>query len=292
MNKIISSIIFLVIIILAFSGGVYFSKDIYLFLGGLNIKNFNKTDVGNLIKQVSSEILNPAPLRVSNPYKDIVLSSQKVFTETNIQRNINGLSPLLRNETLDRAATAKANDMLKNQYFEHNSLTGLTPANLVKGFGYEYIITGENLILGNFESEAQAVQSWMNSPGHRANILNKRYAEIGIAFVKGVYKGEIVWIGVQEFGLSMSACNEPDVGLKNTIEASEVKLNKMASDIEAKREEINSYVTDYQKYNSLIPAYNQLVSEYQNLASQIKNQIAQYNNQVSDFNKCVAGENQ
>lgn len=293
MNKIILFGLIIFLVIGAFVLGVYFSNDINIVLGRLNkdIQSFQKTDVGNLIKQVGSEILNPAPLKVTSQYKDVILNSNKIFLETNIQRNNTNILPLFRNSALDKAALAKANDMFKNQYFEHNSPAGVTPADLVKSFGYNYIVTGENLILGNFSTEQELVLAWMASPGHKANILNKRYTEIGIAIVKGTYKGETTWIGVQEFALPLSACTEPEINLKNKIETLKTQLDSLSTQIDQKREEVNNAVSDYVKYNSLVQVYNQMVAEYQSLASQIKNLIINYNNEVSVFNKCVAGEN-
>lgn len=294
MKKIILSIFIIILIVLAFLAGAYFSSDINLVLNRFNknIQNFQKTDVGSLIKQVGSEILNPAPLKVNSPFKDVVLVDEKIFLETNIQRNINGgLVPLSRNKFLDKAALAKANDMFKNQYFEHNSPDGVTPADLVKANGYSYIVTGENLILGNFASEKELVQAWMNSPGHRANILNKRYTEIGVALVKGTFKSEVAWIGVQEFGLPLSACNEPEVNLKNKIDKSKIDLDNLSTQIDQKREEVNAALSDYEKYNALVAVYNQMVSQYQAQAAELKNLIATYNAEVSTFNQCVAGSN-
>lgn len=294
MKKIILVILIIILIVLAFLTGVYFSKNINLFLGGFgkNIENFEKTDVGSLIKQVSTEILNPVPLKVNNAFKPVILTTEKVFLETNIQRNINGgLVPLSRNVMLESAAIAKANDMFKNQYFEHISPLGISPADLVKSNGYNYIVTGENLILGNFASEKELVQAWMDSPGHRANILNNRYTEMGVALVKGTFKGETAWISVQEFALPLSACSEPEVNLKDKIDKSKLALDNLSIQIDKKREETNASISDYEKYNALVAVYNQMVSQYQTLATDLKNLIASYNAEVSIFNQCVAGGN-
>jgi hypothetical protein len=293
MRKIFLWVLLIILIVLVFGAGIYFNNEIYSYIGGLNknIEDFKKTELGNLINQVGNEVLNPLPLKVNNPFYNVVLTSEKVFLETNIQRNINGLMPLSRNSILDKSALAKANDMFKNQYFEHNSPTGVTPAELVKSFGYDYITTGENLILGNFDSEYKLVEAWMNSPGHRANILNNRYTEVGLAVVKGTYNGHITWIGVQEFGLPLSACNQPDIDLKNQIDILKVKLDNLSLQIEAKKQEIDNVVSNNKKYNSLVLEYNNMIKDYENSANQIKILITKYNNEVSIFNKCVAGSN-
>ena len=80
--------------------------------------------------------------------------------------------------------------------FEHTSPSGVDPGKLVQSYGYDYIVAGENLILGNFSSEKEVVQDWMNSPGHRANILNGSYKRTGVAAYR-TEDGTIYWC--QEF---------------------------------------------------------------------------------------------
>lgn len=283
MKKILLIILIIVVVILAFLVGVYFSKD---------IQNFQKIDVGNFIKEATKEVFNPAPLQVRNPFVNVTLTSDKILAETNLQRNLNGnLPPLSQNAILDASALAKAKDMFKNQYFEHVSPSGVSPSDLVKNMGYNYIVTGENLILGNFASEYELVTAWMNSPGHRANILNNRYTEIGVAVIKGTWKGETTWIGVQEFGLPMSACTQPDIVLKNQIDNLKTELENLSLQIDQKRQELDLSSNNYKKYNALVPVYNDLVRQYEIMAGNVKNLIVKYNNEVSVFNKCVAGSN-
>ena len=144
-------------------------------------------------------------------------------------------------------------------------------------------------ILGNFADEKELVQLWMDSPGHRANILNDRFAEIGVAVVKGSYKGQTVWIGVQEFGLPLSACSQPSLSLKGEIDSNVGRLDGMSLQIEAKKSELESTSKRSPKYNLLIDQYNMMVNEYNSFNQQTKNIILQYNNQVNIFNQCVAG---
>ncbi len=221
-----------------------------------------------------------------------VLTKAKIIAQTNIQRydQAVGLLPLLENEKLNEAALAKVNDMFLNQYFEHISLFGVGPGKLVQSFGYDYIVTGENLILGNFKSEKELVQAWMDSPGHKANILNNRYTEIGVAIIKGNYEGNTVWIGVQEFGLPLSACPKPSDSLKNQIDSAKSQLDNLSAQINERRIQLNNTNPRSEKYNNLVAEYNQLVNRYQSLADESKGFFAQYNNQVNIFNQCVAGK--
>lgn len=292
----IKTIVIFVLIIAAFVAGVYYRDDAVRFYNSFNkqvrgtLWVVQKTDIGKTISEAGKQILTPPPLNIGGSEKQVVLLESKIVTETNLQRQENGnLPPLKENLKLDEAATAKANDMFLNQYFEHISPAGIDPGKLVQSFGYEYVVAGENLILGNFSSEKEVVQDWMNSPGHRANILNTRYTEIGAAMIKGTYKGETVWIGVQEFGLPLSACSEPSLVLKNQINSEEAQLNNLSSQINDKKAQIDSTNSMSASYRQMVDDYNQMVAQYNSLASQLKNVISVYNNQVNTFNNCLAG---
>ncbi len=286
-------IIILVLVLLAFWAGAYFKDSILNFYHGAakNVEQFQKTDLSKTINQVANQILAPGPLNIGGQANSAVLTKAKIIAQTNIQRFDNGqLPPLLENAKLDAAAMAKAQDLFKNQYFEHISPSGVDPGTLVKNYGYDYIVSGENLILGNFKSEAEVVQDWMNSPGHRANILNKRFVDIGVAIVKGTYKGETVWIGVQEFGLPLTACTGPSNSLKTEIDGNKAALDNLSAQIDAKRAQVESTNKNSPDYNKLVDDYNNLVNQYNQLLQVTKNIISQYNLQVNNFNSCVAGQ--
>lgn len=292
-----NKIIILILILLSFAAVFYFLDSILVLYNniysdfGKNFQQFEKTDLGNLINEAKKEILAPSPLNIGGKENQAVLTKAKIIAQTNIQRYNNGLlPPLLENAKLNAAAKAKAEDMFKNQYFEHVSPSLIGPGELVKSYGYDYIVTGENLILGNFESEQELVQLWMDSPGHRENILNDRFAEIGAAIIKGNYNGQTVWIGVQEFGLSLLACPAISIALKNEINLNKNKLDQMSLKIDAKKEEINDTNPKSKQYNILIDEYNKLAQEYNSLTQETKNLILQYNSQINIFNQCVAGK--
>ena len=276
-------IIIFILIASAFGVGIY-----YDFNRGLH--DFQKTDIGSLVSEVGKEFFTPPPLNIGGSDNKIILLKIKVIAETNSQRVQNGLYALTENSKLGQAASVKANDMFKSQYFEHISPSGLNPGQLVQDHGYNYIIAGENLILGNFDSEKEMVQSWMESPGHRANILNTRYAEIGVAVIKGTYNGQTVWIAVQEFGLPLSSCAEPSLSLKDEVNSSTMQIDALSLQIDAKRSEIDNINPRTPYYKKLIDDYNQLVEDYNFLAEITKNLVLKYNSQVNDFNQCVAGE--
>lgn len=260
---------------------------LYQNFGG-NIAKLKVENLQKIAEQIKKEVSAPAPLWAGGNENETVFFASKIVAETNLQRQQNSLPALNQNAKLAAAALAKANDMFNKQYFEHNSPSGVTPGQLVQNYGYEYIASGENLILGNFKSEAEMVQMWMDSPGHRANILNNRYSEIGVAIVKGVYQGQWVWIGVQEFGLPLSACPGPDEALKSKIQTNQATIDSMSSQLTTIREQITDSKKNRQD-DSLINSYNKLVESYNDLVNSTKELINQYNGQVNKFNQCVNG---
>ena len=114
---------------------------------------------------------------------------KEVFDLINNQRTQNGLSALkLDTETL-RVARIKAQDMVDNNYFSHNSPTYGSPFQMLNSFKISYKTAGEN-IAGN-SSNSSAVTAWMNSSGHKANILNSSFNYTGIGVVKSSRYGKV-----------------------------------------------------------------------------------------------------
>ncbi len=122
-----------------------------------------------------------------------------LITLSNDQRQGDALPTLTHNPTLDAAAQLKANDMAEKSYFAHQSPEGRTPWYWFGLAGYDYAYAGENLAVLFSDSE-DVVRAWMNSPGHRANILGSHYTEMGIGTAKGMYKGVPTVFVVQFFG--------------------------------------------------------------------------------------------
>ncbi len=127
------------------------------------------------------------------------LTPTNIVSLTNESRQAFKLKSLSQNEKLAQAAQAKADDMLKNQYFAHNSPQGKAPWDFIRASGYEYLVAGENLAV-NFTDAESVEQAWMNSPSHKANLLNKNYEEIGIGISKGEFQGRQATFVVQMFG--------------------------------------------------------------------------------------------
>ena len=107
---------------------------------------------------------------------------REVVELVNAERAKEGLAPLTADAALTRTARMKSQDMRENGYFDHNSPTYGTPFQLMKLQGISYRTAGENIAMGYRTPEA-VVRAWMNSAGHRANILNGSYTKIGVGYV-------------------------------------------------------------------------------------------------------------
>lgn len=108
---------------------------------------------------------------------------QEVVELTNNERAKQGLSPLQIDTELSSVAREKSKDMAKNGYFSHTSPTYGSPFDMIKNYGINYQTAGENIAKGQ-RTPQEVVNAWMNSDGHRANILNGNYTHIGVGFVE------------------------------------------------------------------------------------------------------------
>ena len=107
---------------------------------------------------------------------------QEVIRLTNVERAKYGLKPLTEDWELSRVARYKSQDMHDRRYFDHNSPTYGTPFQMMRAFGLSYRSAGENIAMG-YRTPQAVVTGWMNSSGHRANILNSSYTKIGVGYV-------------------------------------------------------------------------------------------------------------
>ena len=143
----------------------------------------------------TSEIIDANP-QVENPdliYPGDVLTipetassvrayEQEVVRLVNAERAKYGLSALTEDWELSRVARYKSQDMHDNHYFAHSSPTYGTPFQMIRAFGLSYRAAGENIAMG-YPTPAAVVAGWMNSEGHRANILSSSYTKIGVGYV-------------------------------------------------------------------------------------------------------------
>ncbi|ACS99739.1 CAP domain-containing protein [Paenibacillus sp. JDR-2] len=122
----------------------------------------------------------------------------EVFALVNQAREAAGLQPLSRLEVLFEAAEAKAQDMRDNTYFDHLSPTYGTPGQMLTQFGVEWTAYGENIAAGQ-RTPAAVMEAWMNSPGHRANILSPKFTQMGVGYAPGTTDSRYRTYWVQEF---------------------------------------------------------------------------------------------
>lgn len=258
--------------------------------------------VSTLTDLFAHNVSTPAPLRFFDTVNH-ELTASGVIAQTNQERAQHNLPALAANAKLAQAAQIKLDDMFARQYFEHVSPDGKGPADLAATVGYSYLRIGENLALGNFAGDAGVVTAWMNSPGHRANILAPGYTEIGVAAREGIFNGQKVWIAVQEFGTPQSACPGPSQIIKKQIDqlqkqlaALEVEVQQKKADFEAAyaawQEAYND--NDSQRANALAEearakqeVYNAAAQEYNALNSQLSALVKTYNKSVQTYNACA-----
>ncbi len=107
----------------------------------------------------------------------------KVVELVNKVRAQNGLQLLTNNWELERVARYKSVDMMQKKYFSHTSPTYGSPFTMMQNFGIRFSAAGENIAMGQRTPE-EVMNAWMNSPGHRSNILSPSYTQIGVGFAK------------------------------------------------------------------------------------------------------------
>ena len=131
-----------------------------------------------------SEYDDISPDDQSVPESDVSQQATEVLRLVNAERSKQGLSSLSLSDKLTAVANEKARDMAENNYFSHTSPTYGSPFQMLQQYGIRYRTAGENIAAGQRTPE-EVMQSWMNSSGHRANILNSSYTEIGIGYYAG-----------------------------------------------------------------------------------------------------------
>nr|WP_254049095.1 CAP domain-containing protein [Clostridioides difficile] len=116
---------------------------------------------------------------------------KEVVDLVNVERAKAGLNPLTLDSSISNVATKKSQDMIDNNYFSHNSPTYGSPFDMLKKFGISYKTAGENIAMGQ-KTPKEVVNAWMNSEGHRKNIMNPNFSKIGVG-VAQKSGGSIYW---------------------------------------------------------------------------------------------------
>jgi uncharacterized protein YkwD len=281
---------FILSIFLALEAIIFFKGDLEnVFLLSKNkLADFKSNSLETIAKNIEQKVSAPPPLERNDGATLGNLTQSGTISQTNAQRNANGFASLVENKKLDQSALMKAQDMLKNQYFAHISPSGAGPSELANSVQYDFITVGENLAMGSFSSDKDLVDAWMASPGHRENILNKSYTEIGVAVAKGNYEGRVVWMAVQEFGTPASVCPKIDASLKTKINDSQKQLESLLQTLNSQKKNLTSpNANKNSNYSSQISTYNSMVLQYNSLSEKTKTMIETYNTQVNSLNACL-----
>jgi len=179
-------------------------------------------------------------------FADIAKSALESFV--NQTRESNGLKPLAESAKLNQAAQLKAENMVANNYFNHTSPSGISPWYWFTKVGYNYKYAGENLAIGFFDSQ-EVYQAWLNSPEHRANIVNPNYTEVGTAVLSGFGSNNTIVV-VQEFGSQKTAVKPTTVATKTTIITQTQKSNVKVSTDKNSSATVNNKTTPTQNANT------------------------------------------
>ena len=166
--------------------------DVYIVQPGDSLwKIAQKYRVGlSEIIAANPQFRNPALIypgnRVTIPLvpKQVLSIEEQVIQLVNAERAKAGLRPLANNWQLSRVARIKSQDMRDRNYFSHTSPTYGSPFDMMRAFNISYRAAGENIAAGQ-RTAAEVMRGWMNSPGHRQNILSTQYTEIGVGYVAG-----------------------------------------------------------------------------------------------------------
>jgi len=136
------------------------------------------------------------------------LSSRVILDSMNTERSLYGAPVLAFNDRLYNAALEKAHDMIANSYFDHTSPAGVTPWYWIKKNNYIYTYAGENLAM-DFYDVSDLMRGWMDSPTHRANILQKKFKDSAVAVAEGNMDGRNTTVVVVMFGSERVAKKTP-----------------------------------------------------------------------------------
>lgn len=186
---------------------------------------------------------------------------------------------------MSASAGNKLQDIFSQQYFEHISPSGVGVSDLAKQSGYDYIVVGENLALGSFGSNQALLAAWMASPGHKQNIMDPRFQDIGVAVGRGLFQGSMQWVAVQHFGKPLAACVPLDLSLKASIQANKNALIDLEKKITVLKSQIDGLLGS--AYREKAEEYNESVKDYNVRLASLQKDVAKYNKIAEEFNACI-----
>lgn len=160
---------------------------------------------------------------------------EEIIAQVNQERASRGLSEVVKNKLLDKAAFLKAQDMIGNDYFAHTSPSDVDPWHWLEEVEYQYKYAGENLAM-DFSSAVSVHKAWMKSKTHRENIVSEKYREIGVAVMEGIIDDREVQVAVQFFGTPL---NEKKIITRVEEESSEEESDEDNANSEIKMQEVS-----------------------------------------------------
>ena len=244
------------------------------------------------------------------------LSADSIIRLTNSVRLEQGLPPLNPNHLLNMIAEARIRDMFEKQYFNHISPSGEGPGDAAQRIGYRYKRLAENIASGPFIANQKILDGWMQSPGHRKNILSVETDEIGVAWARGTINGSEMVLAVQIFGKqspsvaevsSQTSCIPPSPDAPGQIDRQRSELAPLTKTLTQLKEELDRDNQEFEilrkdtrtktdidlavsSYNAKVQRYNQLLSEVQAKQDIIQQALNEYSTKVESYKACLANK--
>lgn len=203
-HRILSSILLLLVAIVFFAHASPLRK--------FTINRYTKEVTGFSISAMDDLLF---PENLHNREQDKKLSGPDIERIVNAVRKNNGLPLLNHDDDLTKSSDYKLANMIKEEYFGHKAPSGKMPWGFITAAGYKYDYVGENLATGNFANENEVVQAWLDSPAHKAILLDKKFCDIGVStdlkdFFYDRINADIVvmHVGVRSYSTLFGSCQD------------------------------------------------------------------------------------
>lgn len=220
------------------------------------------------------------------------ITAENIIFFTNRERIAKKLNPVKYSGKLSKSAKAKGSDMLQYNYFAHESPQ---PSHhdfsyFIDQQNYQFIRISENLAMGEFTTAQEVVTAWMNSPGHRANILYANYRDIGVSISNKKNKnGGSDIVIVQHFGTPKTSCVDIPQELTEQLETISNDANQAKERADSLKSEIDAQTKSLDEKNlyDLIETYNTTIRSYNALVDKFKKITDLYNVEAKKYNTCI-----
>jgi uncharacterized protein YkwD len=265
----------------------------------------NGQDIPAYDSSSRQQTLSRSDAKQFNPQEP--LTKDAIIKLGNDTRASHGFVPFVESQLLNRIAEERLRDMFQKQYIGHVSPTGEQASDCAQRVGYHYKMLAENIASGIFLNNQKIIDGWMQSPGHRQNILSPDTKEIGVAIDRGQYQGTNTWIAVQIFGLQSPPvsprkhCTPPPqdlyaeieskkaemIGLDNRLARFKQELDLEINAIEADRGYVGNNGQAAYNLNIRISSYNEKSAWYNNSLADLMARRAILKAMAEDYNRRV-----